>query len=152
MRCLVSFRSLASAFVLCVPFFAVACSSGGSASGSVSVPESTKLTALSDADRGDLCDWASSQFGGYGKKKSCEGSDASMGFDSKQACTDDLKKYGASCEATVGDYEKFTKTFSECKEQNGSADAFGKMMSCALSGLGSAGSGMSNVSVGIPGH
>jgi len=94
--------------VMLVPWFASCEGNGGDADtgpGASGLERSRTWSALTMAEKGTLCDWAASKFGGYGMSMDC-GNGTSIGsFPSQQACVDNLP---ATCGVTVAQVEACT--------------------------------------------
>ena len=98
--------------------FAAACGDSGEGDGSgdpgTTLSDSEKLSDLSDAEQGALCDWAAGVYGGYGKSVTCSNGTNSSSEASRQVC---LSRNIASCSATVGDMKACTlKAHEICLE------------------------------------
>lgn len=81
--------------------------SGSSRSG---VSSSQAINALSDYDRGRMCDWVAQENGGYGGSLppvKCEKdfTVTKKAPKSQAECIEDLKKAPVTCDATVGEVE-----------------------------------------------
>jgi hypothetical protein len=62
---------------------------------------SRNVADLTDADLGQLCDWATAQLGGYGARPKCMAGDPVKVARTRAACVADTKKTARSCPATV---------------------------------------------------
>jgi hypothetical protein len=119
--------------LLMVVFSAACGDSGGDGSGDpgTTLTDSKKLSDLSDAEQGALCDWVANVYGGYGKSVTCSNGTNSSSEASRQVC---LSRNIASCSATVGDVKACTlKAHEICLEalSDSACEAF---LSCLVAG------------------
>jgi hypothetical protein len=64
-----------------------------------------KLSALSDAELGQLCDWTAAKLGGYGAVKECPGGLTIRNKANRAACVSGTDRAAPACTATVGQAE-----------------------------------------------
>jgi hypothetical protein len=107
---------------LAVSLFLPACgSSGGSSTSDTSGLEaSKKLTALTDAEKGTLCDWMVGRAGSYGNPGICDRTQPApmspfLAYDDQAACVADSPDATfTTCQATVAQLEACVKTLPAC--------------------------------------
>jgi hypothetical protein len=90
---------------------------GSSDSATSGLPASTQLINLTDAQKGQLCDWAVAKFGGYGTPVNCgSGAAPIMSYPDQAACVADAPGTAGtpSCQATVGQMEACLNSISPC--------------------------------------
>jgi hypothetical protein len=81
---------------------------GGGGKGSESDNPDAPLSALTEAERGDLCDFMAGLYGGYGKAFVCQGQTVDQGPANRAACLQEVATW--NCAATVGQFEScFTR-------------------------------------------
>src|SRR5262245_59865869 len=101
-------RMTIAVFVLVVG--AVSCGGDGGGTGTPAatsgVDPSKIWTGLTTAEKGALCDWAASLYGGYGKTIDCHNGLTVGSNANQQACVASLP---ATCAATVDEIEECTK-------------------------------------------
>ena len=83
---------------------AVGCggSSGSGGTGASGVASGKRLDSLTDAEKGQLCDWTNAKLGGYGASMDC-GNGFSIAADDSQA--DCIANWFTTCSATVAQGE-----------------------------------------------
>lgn len=105
----------ATAFAL-VLFSAAGCGGGGGAGGPANVDTSQQISAVSESDKSDLCDWFADKMGGYGTEPSCGQAFLSAPPDHASCMTD-----FPVCAVTVGQFESCVNTVlaaqNACTEQ-----------------------------------
>ena len=77
-----------------------ACGGGGAGNGPAGVDRNKQVSAVTDADKGSVCDWFAPMVGGYGATPSCAEWLISAPPD-KATCTSEFPV----CEVTVGELE-----------------------------------------------
>jgi hypothetical protein len=93
---------------------ALGCSSSGTDSAGASeagvdgsapppIDPSRKVTDLSDAERGALCDWYASVLGGYGHETSCAGGTTVQNYVDRATCV--AMFFKPACHETVEEFE-----------------------------------------------
>jgi hypothetical protein len=88
--------------------------SGAPDSSPATLDSSQKLVALTDAERGALCDWYAQRAGGYGRTIPCEASGVPMVIDDRATCIIDFDLQASehpSCPTTVGQYQACAEFF-----------------------------------------
>ena len=91
-----------------------ACGSGDSTGGTSGVSASKQLVSLTDAEKGQLCDWSVAKFGGYGTRSGCTyplfsyPDQAAYVADAPSATTT------PSCQATVAQMEACVNSLPAC--------------------------------------
>jgi hypothetical protein len=108
--------------VLAVSLLVPACggSGGAGASDASGVEASKKLTALTDAEKGTLCDWMVGRAGSYGNPGTCDRTQPAatspfLAYDDQAACVADSPDATfTSCQATVAQLEACVKTLPVC--------------------------------------
>ena len=87
---------------------------GGSGTGASGLPASEKLNNLTDAEKGQLCDWMASKLGGYGV--TCNSDWAFMTYPDQASCVADGSSPTSTpnCQATVGQAEACVNSISKC--------------------------------------
>ena len=111
-----------SGVVLAVSLFMPACggSGGSSASDTSGLEASKKLTALTDAEKGTLCDWMVGRAGSYGNPGTCDRTQPAamspfLAYDDQAACVADSPDATfTSCQASVAQLEACVKTLPAC--------------------------------------
>jgi hypothetical protein len=88
-------------------------SSPSGAAGSSGVTGTKTLAALSAAEKGQICDWTASLYGGYGKTVTCADSTID-GPESQADCLAVSAALSPSCSATVAQAEGCTKLMATC--------------------------------------
>jgi hypothetical protein len=82
-------------------------SCGGDGSGTPAatsgVDKSKVWSGLTTAEKGTVCDWVASLYGGYGKTIDCHNGQTVGSTATQQACIDSVP---ATCAATVGEIEQ----------------------------------------------
>jgi hypothetical protein len=68
----------------------------------------SRITDLSDADGGALCDWIAGRFGGYGQGVTCTDGTTLSARQTRELCVMDFQNTSATCTATVSDLEQCT--------------------------------------------
>jgi hypothetical protein len=76
------------------------------------------ISALTDGEKGTLCDWLNGRYGGYGCKATCDGGLSYTNKKDQTACKATLK---ATCPATVAEAE-------ECIRQDSADRCAGKLL------------------------
>jgi hypothetical protein len=91
-----------------------ACGSGDSNSGTSGVPASKQLVGLTDAEKGQMCDWYMPKLGGYGTLSGC--SSPLFSYPDRSACFADAPSTTTtpSCQATVGQMEACINSLPQC--------------------------------------
>jgi hypothetical protein len=77
----------------------------GLAVGASGLDPSKKISALSDAELGQLCDWTAARLGGYGTTKQCPGGITIRNRADRAACVGGTDRTAATCTATVAQAE-----------------------------------------------
>ena len=105
--------------ILALSLLASACGSSSTSSAS-GVDPSKKLTALTDAEKGTLCDWMVARAGSYGNPGTCDRTQPAamspfLAYDDQAACVADFRDptYTA-CQATVAQMEACVKALPTC--------------------------------------
>ena len=82
--------------------------------GTSGLPASEKLNNLTDAEKGQLCDWMASKLGGYGV--TCNPDWAFMTYPDQASCVADGSSptNTPNCQATVGQAEACVNSISKC--------------------------------------
>jgi hypothetical protein len=95
--------------------------SGGSGvgPGASGVDGSKRVVDLSDAEKGQLCDWMVARAGSYGNPGTCDRNQPPatypfLAFDDQAACIADLPDPSAGCQATVGELEACVSLLPAC--------------------------------------
>ncbi len=78
--------------------------------GASGLPQAAPLGALTQEQRGGLCDWIAAALGGYGRVHNCPGGVLEL-FADRAACLAETDP-GAACPATVSDQEACTREMS----------------------------------------
>ena len=107
-------RVLVVAVLLALAWNLGACGSGDSTSGTSGVSASKTLVSLTDAEKGQMCDWYMPKFGGYGTRSGC--SSRLFSYPDRAACVADAPSATTtqSCQATVGQMEACINTLPKC--------------------------------------
>jgi hypothetical protein len=108
-----------SGVVLAVNLLVSGCGASGG-SGASGVDGSKKLIALTDAEKGMLCDWMVGRAGSYGNPGTCDRTAPAamtpfLAYDDQAACIADSR--GATytaCQATVAQMEACVETLPTC--------------------------------------
>jgi len=108
--------------VLVVTLLGPACGGSGGAADSAGsgVDASKKLTALTDAEKGMLCDWMVGRAGSYGNPGTCDRTQPAatspfLAYDDQAACVADSPDATfTACQATVAQLEACVKTLPVC--------------------------------------
>ena len=111
-----------SGILLAVSLVVPACggSGGSDASSSSGLEASKKLTALTDAEKGTLCDWMVGRAGSYGNPGSCDRTQPApmspfLAYDDQATCVADSPDATfTQCQATVAQLEACVKTLPAC--------------------------------------
>ena len=104
------------------------------ASGASGVETSKKLTALSDAEKGMVCDWMVGHSGSYGNPGTCDRTQTGatfpfLAYDDQAACVADSPDASfTQCQATVAQLEACIKTLPACA----TLTDVGNSSSCAI--------------------
>ncbi len=99
---------------------ASACGGSGGAPGTSGVEASKRIIALSDVEKGQLCDWMVSKAGSYGNPGSCDRTAPAATFpfltyDDQAACVEDAVDATATgCQATVAQMEACVNLLPAC--------------------------------------
>lgn len=108
--------------VLAINLFVSACggSGGSDGAGASGVDGAKKLTALTDAEKGTLCDWMVGRAGSYGNPGTCDRTQPAatspfLAYDDQAACVADSPDATfTTCQATVAQLEACVKTLPAC--------------------------------------
>jgi hypothetical protein len=111
-----------SGILLAVSLLVPACggSGGSDGAGDSGVDGSKKLTALTDAEKGTVCDWMVGRAGSYGKPGTCDRTQPApmspfLAYDDQAACiADSPDPTFTQCQATVAQLEACVKTLPAC--------------------------------------
>ena len=79
---------------------------GGTPAATSGVDRSKVWSGLTTAEKGTVCDWVASLYGGYGKTIDCHNGQTVGSTANQQACIDSVP---STCAATVGDVEDCSK-------------------------------------------
>jgi hypothetical protein len=107
-------RVLVVAILLALTSDLGACGSGGGTSGTSGVSASKRLVSLSDAEKGQLCDWTVAKFGGYGTRSGCNS--VLLLYSDQAACVADSASLTTTpnCQATVAQMEACVNSLPQC--------------------------------------
>ena len=91
-------------FVMAFGILASADCGGDSGSNNASMPSDTlRLDALTDIEKGTLCDFSAQKYGGYGHSLDCGGGLTLSANNSKDEC---IREWPTACAKTVADYKQ----------------------------------------------
>jgi hypothetical protein len=88
--------------------------------GASGVTSSKRLTTLSDAEKGSLCDWMVGKAGSYGNPGTCDRTQPTATFpfltyDDQAACIEDaVDATDTNCQATVAQFEACVNLLPAC--------------------------------------
>ena len=88
----------------------------GSSAGDAGLPAidpSTKLIALTPDQRGQFCDWAAAQLGGYGKFNQCPGGGSNTVYKDQADCVSQAFIFNCTDKITVAQLEECTQAQAE---------------------------------------
>lgn len=99
-------------FTLVLSTFLAGCGGDDDEPPASSPVEGTKpMSALTTAEKTELCDWGASLFGGYGKTRTCSKDSHSYAAASREACLEDNSL--AECDVTVDQFERCARALHD---------------------------------------